>query len=134
MLDAARGQALRLGDPDWSLAADSYADRIDSFRAGQRTDQNVLDLLTARTGPTAGVMEIGAGAGRLSLPLARHGRELLAVEPSPSMADVLAADVRDAGLADVRIVRVGWEELDGVTTERRMWCTAYPELRTSCYG
>ncbi|MDQ6673794.1 MAG: hypothetical protein M3069_24135 [Chloroflexota bacterium] len=41
MLDAARGQALRLGDADWTVAADPYAERVDSFRSGQRTDQNV---------------------------------------------------------------------------------------------
>ena len=117
MLDAARGQAIRLGDPEWTGGPDPYADRVDSFRAGRRTDQNVVDFLAARTGPDASVMEIGAGAGRLSLPLAQRVRELIALEPSPTMADTLEADAQAAGVGNLRVMRGRWEDLEGVTTD-----------------
>jgi len=111
MQDAARGQALRLGDPDWSAPIDPYADRVDSFRAGQRTDANVVDLLAQRCGPESSVLEVGAGAGRLSLPLARRVRDLTAFEPSPAMAAALENDARDQGLANVHVVQARWEDL-----------------------
>src|SRR5215831_17694258 len=79
MQDAARGQALRLGDPGWEAGGDPYAGRVDSFRAGQRTDENVVQFLAAAIGPDATVLEVGAGAGRLCLPLARHVRAVVAL-------------------------------------------------------
>jgi SAM-dependent methyltransferase len=92
--DAARGQALRLADPEWSAGPDPYAGRVDSFRAGQRTDQNVVDFLAAAIGQDASAIDVGAGAGRLCLPLAQLVREVVALEPSPTMAEALEADGR----------------------------------------
>src|SRR5262249_8959765 len=65
MQDLARGQALRLGDPAWRAGDDPYADRVDSFRAGRRTDDNVVDFVAGKTGVDGSVLEVGAGAGRL---------------------------------------------------------------------
>jgi SAM-dependent methyltransferase len=115
--DLARGQAVRLGDPEWTAAADPYADRVDSFRAGQRTDANVVNFLAARAGADASVLEVGAGAGRLSLPLAARVGEIIAVEPSPGMAAALAADARAAGQGNVRVVQARWEELDALIAD-----------------
>jgi 2-polyprenyl-3-methyl-5-hydroxy-6-metoxy-1,4-benzoquinol methylase len=112
MQDAARGQALRLGDPGWEAGGDPYADRVDSFRAGQRTDENVVQFLAAAIGPDATVLEVGAGAGRLCLPLARHVRAVVALEPSPTMAAALESDAQERGLSDnVRVVPSRWQDV-----------------------
>jgi len=110
MQDAARGQGLRLGDAGWSPEGDPYVGRVESFRAGARTDRNLVDFLAASIGVDSSVLEVGAGAGRLCLPLARSVREVLAVEPSPTMADVLESDAREAGLDNLRVVRGGWQD------------------------
>lgn len=64
--------------------------------------------------PEAGerVLEIGPGAGRLTLPLARRCASVTAVEPSAGMAERLAANAREAGLSNVDIVPRHWEDLD----------------------
>jgi 2-polyprenyl-3-methyl-5-hydroxy-6-metoxy-1,4-benzoquinol methylase len=111
MQDAARGQALRLGDPGWQAGDDPYAGRVESFRSGQRTDQNVVDCLASAVGSEASVLELGAGAGRLCLPLARAVREVVALEPSEPMAAALEADAREQGVTNVRVVRGGWQDV-----------------------
>jgi SAM-dependent methyltransferase len=117
MLDAARGQALRLGDPEWTPAADPYAERVESFRAGQRTDAELVDFIAARAGLSASVLEIGAGAGRLSLPLAQRVRELVALEPSQPMSAALLSDAAAAGLTNVRVIQSRWEALDDLQVD-----------------
>jgi 2-polyprenyl-3-methyl-5-hydroxy-6-metoxy-1,4-benzoquinol methylase len=108
--DAARGQALRLADPEWSAGPDPYVGRVDSFRAGQRTDQNLVDFLAGAIGHDASVLDVGAGAGRLCLPLAQSVREVFALEPGPTMAEALEADARARGLSNVHIVRARWQD------------------------
>ncbi len=111
MQDAARGQALRLGDSGWDAAGDPYAGRVDSFRAGQRTDHNLVDCIASAVGADASVLEVGAGAGRLCIPLARAVRDVVALEPSAPMAAALEADAREQGVSNVRVVRGGWQDV-----------------------
>jgi CTP:molybdopterin cytidylyltransferase MocA/SAM-dependent methyltransferase len=54
------------------------------------------------------VLDVGAGAGRFALPMARVVREVVAVEPSPSMRAALAEDAASYGIDTVRIVDGRW--------------------------
>jgi SAM-dependent methyltransferase len=52
------------------------------------------DLIAlARMRPDAVILEVGAGTGKATLPLARRGFEVIAIEPSANMAAVLRAKV-----------------------------------------
>jgi len=77
----------------------------------------VLPRLLQRVGPTARVLEIGPGSGAFTLPLASAVREIVVVEPSPTMREVLARNLSEAGITNVRIVsrRIedGLEEIAG---------------------
>lgn len=55
-----------------------------------------LSLVRDLQPPPARVLDLGAGTGRIALPLARDGYEVTAIERSPGMADVLQQ--RAAGL------------------------------------
>lgn len=48
-----------------------------------------LALIADVQPPPARVLDLGAGTGRIALPLAREGYEVTAIERSPGMADVL---------------------------------------------
>lgn len=48
-------------------------------------------LAAAGTRTTAGTLEVGAGGGRATLPLAHRGVDVVALEPSAAMADILRA-------------------------------------------
>jgi cyclopropane fatty-acyl-phospholipid synthase-like methyltransferase len=54
------------------------------------------------------VLEIGCGTGQLSVPLAQHGAELVAVELGPSLATVARRNVADFPAARVEVG--GFEE------------------------
>ena len=55
-----------------------------------------LDLITERVRPPARVVDFGAGTGRLSLPLAKLGHEVTAVEPCLEMLHELERKKQDA--------------------------------------
>ncbi len=53
------------------------------------------------------LLDVGAGRGRVSLPFALKGHELVAVEPDEGMAAGLQEDASEAGV-DVQVVRDRW--------------------------
>ena len=60
----------------------------------QFTDITLLEIEKfTNTGQT--ILDLGAGTGRLSIPLAKKGFHVIAVEPSTSMADVIQRKMLD---------------------------------------
>ncbi len=108
-LEAAHAQLERLGDLDWSPPADRYQGRVESFRGGRR-DDGVVDLLAGHLRPDDSLVDVGAGAGRFSIPFAWRTREVVALEPADSMAGALVEDARAAGATNIRLLRSTWEE------------------------
>ena len=89
--------------------ADFYASTSSIFRAHpDRTDDEVANALLALARPEDVWLDIGAGAGRYALPLARRVREVVAVEPSPGMAAALAQIGAEHGITNVRHVAARW--------------------------
>jgi len=89
--------------------ADFYASTSSIFRADpDRTDDDVANVLLGLARPTDVWLDIGAGAGRYALPLARHVREVVAIEPSPGMAAGLAEVAAEHGITNVRQVAARW--------------------------
>ena len=79
---------------------DFYATVSRTFVADPaRGDDPVLETLLAHARPGETWLDIGAGAGRYALPLARHVREVVAVDPSASMLEALRAGMAAHGIA-----------------------------------
>jgi SAM-dependent methyltransferase len=87
-------------------------DRIPTSYDRYRPDYppEAVDTLVglSRVRPDGDVLEIGAGTGKLTVPLAERGFTITAVEPGPRMADLLARRVRR--WLSVRIVRSTFED------------------------
>ncbi len=77
-----------------------------------RTGDAVLDRLKALARPDDTWLDIGAGAGRFALPLARVVREVIAVEPSDGMRAALEEIAAEHGIANVRAIAARWP-MDG---------------------
>lgn len=100
--------------PDGS---DFYAPVSGLFRADPtRIDDPSLDALLRLVQPGDRWLDIGAGAGRYALPLARalalSGGEVLAVDPSKSMLDALREIAAEHGIDNVRPVELRWPPAD----------------------
>ena len=104
---ASREQVDRVREvPD---GADFYAPVRSIFRADpDRTDDAVLAHLRSCAEPGDVWLDIGAGAGRYALPLARIVREVIAVDPSAGMIDSLREGAMEAGIANVRAIEGRW--------------------------
>ena len=76
----------------------------------RRTGEPALEVLRTMATADETWLDIGAGAGRYALPLALLVRELIAVEPSPSMRQALRAGLAEHGVGNVRIVPGTWPE------------------------
>ncbi len=70
----------------------------------------VLDLLAAHPGAT--VLDIGAGTGKWAILLARHARQVTALEPSPAMREFLRANLAAEQVANVAIVPGAWPHVE----------------------
>jgi CTP:molybdopterin cytidylyltransferase MocA/SAM-dependent methyltransferase len=97
---------------------DFYAPVNSLFRADPtRTDDPVLDRLLGLGRSGDRWLDVGAGAGRYALPLARaldpSGGEVVAVDASPSMLDGLREIAEDHAIENVRAIEARWPPAAG---------------------
>ncbi len=93
--------------------ADFYAPVTGLFRADPtRTDEPALDALLANVRAGETWLDIGAGAGRYALPVARalaaSGGRVIAVDPSRGMLDGLREIAATHGIDNVEVVEARW--------------------------
>jgi 16S rRNA (adenine1518-N6/adenine1519-N6)-dimethyltransferase len=75
-----------------------------NFLSDPSTARMILDR--AGIGPEDTVLEIGAGLGALTLPLARMARKVIAVEKDPEMIDLLRAELLAGGVPEGERVEI----------------------------
>jgi molybdenum cofactor cytidylyltransferase len=97
--------------------ADFYAPVRSLFRADpRRTDDPVLNELLELIRPGEAWLDVGAGAGRFALPLARalddSGGSVIAVDASPSMLEGLREIAEDHGIENIRTKELRWPPAD----------------------
>jgi CTP:molybdopterin cytidylyltransferase MocA/SAM-dependent methyltransferase len=97
--------------------ADFYAPVNSLFRADPtRTDDPVLDALLGLVRPGERWLDVGAGAGRFALPIARaldpSGGWVVALDASPSMLDGLREIAEDYAIENIDTVEARWPPAD----------------------
>jgi CTP:molybdopterin cytidylyltransferase MocA/SAM-dependent methyltransferase len=112
---ANRDQVERIREvPD---GADFYAPVRSLFRADPtRTDDPVVSALLDLVRPGESWLDVGAGAGRFALPLARaldpSGGSVVAVDTSESMLEALREIADDYDIENVRTIHARWPIAD----------------------
>lgn len=77
-----------------SELASSFGDVADAYDRGRpRYPDHVVEAIAEAVGGGPRLLDVGAGTGRLSVPLLRAGYDLVAVEPLDGMRAILAAGV-----------------------------------------
>src|SRR5205085_1439698 len=88
---------------------DHYAPVANRFRVDpRRTDDPSLDALLTLARPDESWLDIGAGGGRYTLPLALAVREVIAVDPSPGMLNVLREGMAEHDIQNIRVIEGRW--------------------------
>lgn len=77
-----------------------------------RADDPVLNALAEWVDADTTVLDVGGGAGRFAVPLAKRCRRVTVVEPSDSMIEGLRSAASDAGVSNVEVVQSSWEEAE----------------------
>jgi len=96
-IDAARSRSFDRNAALYDAARPSYPEAL-------------VDAVLARTG-ARDLLELGAGTGKATVPFARRGMPLVALEPGANMAAVLRERV--AAYPNVRVVETTFEDWDG---------------------
>jgi 2-polyprenyl-3-methyl-5-hydroxy-6-metoxy-1,4-benzoquinol methylase len=110
-IDAVLAQRARLRG---SAEAETWTDGapLDAFRADpHRPLDPSLELIAAYLEPDDVLIDVGGGAGRISLPLALRCREVINVDSSPVMLRACTDSARDAGITNARAVAAEWPDL-----------------------
>ena len=70
----------------------------------------ILDALEPALAACRTALDVGAGVGALTVPLARRLQAVTALEPAPAMRAELAGNLDRAGLHNVTCIPAGWGE------------------------
>jgi hypothetical protein len=87
-----------------------------------RTGDPILDRLLEEVSPDDTLIDVGAGGGRMALPLALHCRQVVAIEPSPSMVHVLEEQAREHHIGNITLVQASWEEAEVGPADLTLCC------------
>ncbi len=73
-----------------------------------------LSVIASYLQPDDVLIDVGGGAGRLSLPLALRCKEVVNVDPSPGMDAEFKSVVAEAGIGNARMITSDWLAAEGV--------------------
>lgn len=103
-----RHRAARTDEEDramWASFADQYDERT-------RFSDDLQVLLESLVYPGDTVLDVGAGTGRLALPLARIARRVTALDHSPAMLDVLRRKMIQQKVSNIETVETTWQQAE----------------------
>ena len=89
------------------------AGRAEAFRADpRRAGDHDVELVSGFVGSEKALLDVGAGAGRIALPLALRCPQVTAVEAAPSMAAILKEEAAKAEISNVTLIEGRWQDVE----------------------
>jgi SAM-dependent methyltransferase len=118
-VEHAQSDSMRKEDPP----ADSWSNFAQQFRADpRRIDDPLVNYLRQLVTPEQVVLDVGAGGGRLALPLALEAKKVFAVDPSPSMCRVLREVASEFNVPNVEVIELGWLDAQAPQADLAICC------------
>jgi SAM-dependent methyltransferase len=90
----------------WDKRAKKFNENMNAM---QTLTKNQLERIQLQSECT--VLDVGAGAGRLAIPVAKRVKHVTAVEPSKVMFDFLKSNIKKANVQNLTAVNLSCEEL-----------------------
>jgi len=100
------------GDSSHNWDKKENAERYDKNAKSQYDDRVRMTIAALDITPDSRVLDIGAGPGTLTLPLAPRVREVTAVEPGAGMVGILRDHAERDGIKNITCVQKLWEDVD----------------------
>jgi hypothetical protein len=111
MVAANVAQRERLSGPE----EDAWAGRASNFQADpKRPLDTLLTKIASYVQADDTLLDVGGGAGRLSLPLASRCREIVVVDPSAAMRSGFETIIKSSGISNARFIEADWLDAPGV--------------------
>jgi SAM-dependent methyltransferase len=99
-------------DPSHNWNKKENAERYDRNAKSEYDDRVKTTIAALDITPDSRVLDIGAGPGTLTIPLAPLVREITAVEPGAGMVAILNDHAERKGLKNITCVQKLWEDVD----------------------
>lgn len=96
-------------DDFWRPVAHKFVPPKKGESAPDDTVQMLAELIT----PEETVLDVGAGGGRIAIPLAEYSSHVTAVEPSEGMREQLVGTAEAWEVQNLSVVASTWEEAEG---------------------
>ena len=81
----------------------------------ERTGKQIASI---KLGPEYTVLDVGAGTGRLAIPIAKNVKKVTAIEPSESMLACLDNNMKTEGVTNIACINKMWDDIEiGVDIE-----------------
>ncbi|MEJ2110151.1 MAG: class I SAM-dependent methyltransferase [Acidobacteriota bacterium] len=87
------------------------SDFKESVKRRWKTPDSSREFILSRVNPDSTVLDIGAGTGAWAGLLAPHVKSVTAVEPSPSMIEIMRESLQEEGITNVDIVEGAWPDV-----------------------
>ncbi|HUK59331.1 MAG TPA: class I SAM-dependent methyltransferase [Stellaceae bacterium] len=113
-VDAVLAQRARLrgAEPSGDLFGDLEPDHPLLKAEPRRPLEGNVKALAELIEPSDAIVDVGGGAGRMSLPLALRCRSVTNVDPSANMGAAFLANAKAAGISNVSLVKGDWIHAD----------------------
>lgn len=72
----------------------------------------LVDFTVGKLTPESSVLDIGAGTGRWTIPMARVAKRVTALDASPQMLDILRENAAEEGCTNIDTVQARWDEIE----------------------
>ncbi len=90
----------------WDKMAEHY-----EHSSSRNTENNIRDFMHLDIRPEDTVLDIGAGNGRLSVPMASKAGFVTALDPSGRMLEKLGANMKKTGFKNYKTICSRWEDI-----------------------